>query len=178
MIFKKLALVAALGLVVTAAQAETFNYSYNLGNGSVVTGSFDGTASGNLVTNLSNISAAIDGVAFNNSGNLFGSSYNSSAGGWVSGGAVASFSGLENNFLFINSDYPNNYNYSNYFYSITYYSQAYAYNANSGQSGGGSFNASQWALTSAVPEPETYAMMLGGLAMLAALARRRKAAQA
>ena len=80
------ALVAAF---VGSAQAESFLYSFQVNNLSV-TGSFDGAVNGDLVTNLSNITAAIDGIAF--SGFLYGVHYE----GWdavpVSGGAVASFS--------------------------------------------------------------------------------------
>ena len=40
-----------------------------------------------------------------------------------------------------------------------------------------SYSAGRWNLTavSAVPEPATYAMLLGGLALVGALARRRNA---
>ena len=61
-------LLTALGSV---AQATTYNYSYTFTRWDndtpvVVHGSFDGTASGsNLVTNLSNITASIDGLDFN-----------------------------------------------------------------------------------------------------------------
>lgn len=164
------------------AQAEIFNYSYTFGNGSVVSGSFDGTASGNLVTGLSNITAAIDNVAYNDSGSLFGSSLDFNTYSWVSGGAVASFDGTQNNFLFIDVDYPNNYSWSNYFYSNSFFgltannANTYQYGSEYGSYYGATPYLSRWTLTPAapVPEPETYVMLLAGLGLLRFTARRRK----
>jgi hypothetical protein len=46
-----------------AAQANTYIYSYNfLDNGPTVTRQFDGTPTGDLVTNISNVSLFVDGL--------------------------------------------------------------------------------------------------------------------
>lgn len=50
-----------------AAQATIFNYSFTFTGGTTVTGSFDGSESGGLVTGLSNISLLVNGAAMHGS---------------------------------------------------------------------------------------------------------------
>ena len=96
-----------------SANGATFNFSYDFWNGSAVTGTFDGTRNNNLVEGLSNISMYFDGVAFD--GPLFAQGWNGSD--WVAGTAVASFDGLANDFLFIDSNYPTDtLNWTNHFF--------------------------------------------------------------
>jgi hypothetical protein len=163
------------------ANAATFQYSYDFDNGDVVSGMFDGTANGNLVTELSNISASYNGVAFNGSGSLFAASYDYDLQWWTVGNAYASFDGTNNNFMLIDSNYPVDTNFTNYIYSLAAYGESWTwfYNPHRLISGNDSSNNfSQWHLAevSPVPEPETLAMMLLGLPMIAWTVRRKKSA--
>jgi hypothetical protein len=175
---------ATVLLVATAAHATVFNYSYQYNNGTLVTGSFSGSAAGDLVTGLSNISVIVDGIAFNGSGSLFGSHYDGTLG-WQSGGAVASFSGTHNNFYFADADYPNDFTATNYTFAvpnflpsdltattqISYVGIGTIYDPN------GTYYAQNWTLNvardGAVPEPGSLPLLLGGLGVLGALVRRR-----
>jgi hypothetical protein len=171
---KIIGLFALVSLLASSAQASLFNYSFTGDNGSVVTGSFNGTANGNLITGLSDITASLNGNAYNGSGNLFGSSWGSS--NWVSGGAVASFNGLQNNFLFIDADYPNNYNWSNYFYSVSGVHESFAYQSSSNYNYNytqGNTSTANWHVTATnVPEPSS--VILFGLGLMALVRFRRK----
>ncbi len=171
---KIIGLFALVSLLASSAHAAMFNYSFTGDNGGVVTGTFNGTANGNLITNLSNITANLNGNAFNGSGNLFGSSYDANSWtSWTSGGAVASFDGLQNNFLFIDVDYPNNQNWSNYFYSVSNVYQSYAYLSSPYSYAHGNSTTANWQVTATnVPEPSS--VILFGLGLMALVRFRRK----
>ena len=166
---RSVAVLTALAAASVAHAASTFNYSYTFGSGDVVTGSFTGNASGNLVTNLSNITAFIDGTPLNGSGSLFNALY---TGGWTADAGVASFDGTQNDFLFIDSHYPIDYNYSNYFYSI---SSVNTFAVAGGHYDGEILNTGNWKLTSAVPETGNVALMLAGLGLVGMSLRRQAA---
>ncbi|MDP3538824.1 MAG: PEP-CTERM sorting domain-containing protein [Azonexus sp.] len=186
---KKVILAAVVALNASIVNADSFIYSYTFFNGPVLSGSFEGTAQNNLVTNLSNITASSNGSPFVGSGNLYGWRHDPTNihSTLVLGGAVASFDGTQNNFLFMNSDnvddvfccttgkllpYVGSYSVggSTWFdqrESGSYYTST---NLLNGQS------LSLWSLRQviAVPEPETYAMFLAGLGLMGGIARRRK----
>ncbi|MGV7206784.1 PEP-CTERM sorting domain-containing protein [Oxalobacteraceae bacterium A2-2] len=166
--FSKAAVACALTAASFAANAVSYTFSYTVnafsGQTASVTGSFDADAAVNgLVQNLTNIKASIDGVA------LDGGSYLdnfASIGG--AGQAVASVDGSANNFMFS----------SVRGYSVSYYAVGNSATAgiNDGiNSYGGNVANGSWTLSAApVPEPATYAMLMGGMGLLAGLARRRK----
>lgn len=161
------AAVAGALLAATTAHATSYDFSYHFLNGELVSGSFDGTANGNLVDHVSNVAFSINGVAV--TGPI--ASVNSA----FSGSAVFSFNGLANDFLLFDSSF-NNALLSGPFdgapatnvinYSTTH--GAYAEGP-----GVVPYSANRWSLTTAVPEPATYGMLLGGLALVGAVARRR-----
>jgi hypothetical protein len=149
----------------TAAQAQLFDYSYTFQSGGVASGSFNGDASGNLITNLSNISASYNGIPLTGSGSLFNAHYDSSIPSIVSGGAVVSFDGLANNFFFMDVDYPSNPSLSAGFYMVNFSSEALIYNASPYINiYDPVYNVANWSVTAdGAPVPEPGTMMLLGL---------------
>src|SRR4051812_34172503 len=110
---------SVLVLVALAAGAAVnatplFNYSYTFADGHVLSGSFRGTANGDLVTGLTAITAALDGASFPAS---FGEHWDQ--GFAVPGGAQASFSGNSNNIMFVDQEYANTHTYIAYFRYIS-----------------------------------------------------------
>jgi hypothetical protein len=168
-----LAFVLAAG---TAAQAATFNFSYTFDDGNKVTGSFDGTANGNLVTDLSHIFVSLNGNAFPGSGSLGAYSFDTATSNWEEH-AVVSFDGLHSNFGF-SDGHPSTsgeiFLLIPYDTSSTEFAQLLHGGSESSDFGIPTV-AAHWQLT-AVPEPETYAMLLAGLGLVGFAARRRKQA--
>lgn len=171
----KATVLGVVALAPVAANATPFDFSETFEGGVLLTGSFDGTLNGNLITNLSHISVLVNGVAFVGSGSLFASHYD---GGWVSGGGVASLDGTQNNFLFVDVDLPNNFDYTNFFYSIPGFTDAFV-------NPGGvviadpaptNFTAHvhEQAQAAAVPEPAAWMLMLGGFGFVGASLRQRR----
>lgn len=160
-----------------AAQATTFNFSYSFTDGNKVTGSFDGTANGNLVTGLSHISVSLNGNAFSGSGSLSAYSFDIQKSEWTEN-AVVSFDGLHSNFGF-SDGHPNDkgdiFLLIPYDKSTTEVAQLILAGGGDSTDFGGDIVAANWTVT-AVPEPETYAMLLAGLGLVGFAARRRKQA--
>jgi hypothetical protein len=172
----KLATLAATTLVLAVASVhgDTFDYSYTSYSNVVVTGQFDGIASGNLINDISNVSLDYDGT-------LFGPSVISAAGyqivtGYTVGTAVVSFDGTQNDFAFSNfvgglTTLPNFASLTNFPGSINFVE------GSNGQSFEDYQINSSWSVTDvstrSVPDGGAMIGMLGGaLASLAALRRR------
>lgn len=182
--------VFALALFSAAAHATTFTFSYTFNSAAwfelqpqtVITGTFTGTASGNLINDLGNISVFENGVAFAGNGNLFSSYVNSDGTVQLFAGA-ASFDGMHNNFNFTdgqNNDFfmgPDPYEgglYAAYF--LMHPRSLYAIDVTSASIHGPTPD--NWTITAldvdnAVPEPGTIALLASGLALLAMRTRRR-----
>jgi hypothetical protein len=195
-VIKKLIQAAALLAVCGgAANASTYDFSYTFTNNNVpaplVTGSFDGTLNGNLLTNISDVSVSVNGVAFN--GTLYLGSWDPSAGtagavNFAANTAVASTNGALNNFVIADTNDPSLATFTNLFYYVSgttpdlVGSQEVSLQNVSGPSGfdndavGG---VGTWSLTPApVPLPAALPLLVSGLGLLAAAKRRRREAAA
>jgi hypothetical protein len=179
-----LALLVATSLGSRADAATLFDFSYSFHNdtgaltGDTITGSFLGTPSGNDVTDISNVTASFDGTALTGPLNVY--SYTpaypncQTANCYTLGGATASFNGLDNNFVFIDSlpDASNHITtFTNYFYIVQPWSNpgpgsltiATQFSSPTAlvENYNGDYFASSFTL-SAVPEPTTWALFILG----------------
>ncbi len=184
--FKIVALSTMLALSSFAAHADVYDFSYsfdniNTGNGNpvVVTGSLSGNLVGNLIQNISNIQVAINGTAFN--GPLIAEAFNNTTSNWdTTITPVVSTDATLNNFIFADADAANNPAAVTNLLSFAN-GNVFAINSNTTDAnlnpiqGYEAAVATKWSLTAAVPEPETYAMLMAGLALVSAVARRRQA---
>lgn len=192
---KLVGIISALQISNVAQADMTYNYSYLFDSGDIATGSFTGIANGNLITNLSNITANLDGIAFNKdaSGSLYGFSYVTDINGnlvvldtsgilngkttWVNGAAIASFDGTQNNFLFVDSTQPDSGNFTNFFAignSLGNYRSVV--NA-AGITGNEPFNPAHWKVTEAastVPVPAAVWLFTSALMGWLAVNKRRQ----
>lgn len=172
--FAKFFITVSVAIAAASAYADTFDYSFSV-NGTLITGSFEGVAAGNLLTNLSHVSARVNGLAILGSGSL--SPIGQSRYGLAPG--VASFDGKENNFMFISPEgsphgLTAGIEYVGSLTDVNIVAQPASY-AHTGLLDASEIASSPtgWSVT-AVPEPETYALMLAGLGLIGAVTRRRK----
>lgn len=192
---KKLLITAAICAVMTTGVAsanapeQDFAFSYTFSSGDIINGTFLGNfdATGTNVVNITNVNASLDGVQFLNDAaisSLDVTAWNTSTGTWDNTIApVVSTNASLNNFAFGDTNVASNPSgVSNYFYFINdpnQGQQVFAVNTNNLDSNGNAQSAydspatvANWTLT-AVPLPTSLPMMISGLAMLGAAARRR-----
>lgn len=193
-IFKLFGIISALQISNLAQADTTYNYSYLFDSGDIASGSFTGTANGNLITNLSNITANLDGIAFNKdaSGSLYGFSYVTDINGnlvvlntpgildgkttWINGAAIASFDGSQNNFLFVDSAQPDSGTFTNFF-AIGNAFGDYRSIINAGILVNEPFNPARWTVTEAastVPLPAAVWLFTSALMGWLAAHKRRQ----
>jgi hypothetical protein len=176
-----------------AAHASAYDFSYTFTNNStltppIVTGSFDGTLSGNLLTNITDVSVAVNGAAFN--GQLFIGSWDSSAGtvNFAANTAVVSTNGALNNFVIADTHDPSLSTFTNLFYYVSgttpdslgsqevSLQNVFGPSAFDNDALGG---VGTWSLTPApVPLPAALPLLASGLGLIAAAKRRRREAAA
>lgn len=181
---KKLSVAALLALSAAPAAAAPFiftqtivdAYDYVLDDASpaAISGSFDGDANGNLITNITNVTLSIGGVAVTDP--IFVRSYTGNS--FEPTGATLSFDGTANNLLFITSDFPTDQSFDTYYYSISLVGYDYVYWRDRWSGAAGHTNGVSSLQISAadVDVPEPAMLGLFGLAALGLGLRRRKAA--
>ncbi len=197
MSIKPITIFAALALGVAApAAAADFTFGYTSNTGTVFTGSFSGNRSGNLVTDITDISVAIDGTSFDGTVDAYGyTGYNGPGGpnltapaNFVLNAATLSFDPLLNNFLFLNRP-PAIGQDDDVFYIIPWANGPGNQVATQAALNGvvlnffnGAYVPANWSLSEVVvpgpggiPEPATWAMLLSGFGLVGVMARRRTA---
>lgn len=185
---KPLLLAGALLCATTGAQAQAGSFvlttqydtgyvfpASNVPVPVVLTGTFNGTRNGNVITNLTNVSLFLNGVAFKGNGNLFVAQLNTDTFDVEKGGQL-SFDGKASNAYFSDTDLTGGtFNYSNYAYSITGFGEN-AYSSTTslfGVNKGIRTSIQDVTVAAAVPEPTTWAMMALGFGLVGAGLRSR-----
>jgi hypothetical protein len=118
-VIKNLLIAVALFATLSGvAQADSvFDFSYTFTDGLVLTGSLEGTQSGQFVTNISNVSVTLAGTTF--SGTLLGGTFDQTTNAFDFNKApVVSFNGAQNNFVFSDANDTTLSSASNYFYFV------------------------------------------------------------
>ena len=170
-------------LTAPAAQAATFGFSetFDFGVGEdgfsaplTVTGTFDGTANGDRITNLSNFTLFFNGVAVGAT-SLFATAFDGAAA--YNTDAVLSISGRQNNLYLTDTGDPATTKPSLYLSSFTALGPSFVDNAGNGSISGynGEETATILRITelATVPEPASIALLGFGVAALLATPRLR-----
>jgi hypothetical protein len=174
--FLKLFIIICVLAISSIVHATSFNYSYTFDDNKIVSGSFTGTASGNLITNLSNITLSYNGIDYMSS--FYSYDFHGKPGG------TASFDGLQNSFNFADSVNPATpTSWTVLFYSlpggtaIQSSNESFAQNIITGESNTSTIGA-KWLVTpqggTPVPTPEPGTIMLMGSGVLGMLGFRRR----
>ena len=121
--------ILTIGLALaTRVSADNFVFSETFSNAFIikVTGSFSGTASGNIISDISNVTVSYWDSQFDTlptetvslgTLNAYGESYTTHT--WSSGSAVVSIDGTANNFLFSAAEIPTTIPYPAFLYSLS-----------------------------------------------------------
>lgn len=174
---KTVAASALLGLSITA-NAGLFEFSYLFQDGTSVTGTLTGDANGQYIENVDNVTVQLNGVEL--ATQLWDVAFVPNGTG-VNGDwwdnridAIVSFDASLNNFLFIDSNYPTDTDFSTYFYMINEngYNNVQVHHT-TGTASANPINGSAWSIAEvSVPEPGTLGLL--GLGLLGVVASRRK----
>ncbi len=191
MIKKLIQAAALLAACSGAAHASTYDFSYTFTDGQALTGSLNGTLSGDFVTNISNVTIDFDGNAYTgtlSSGTFVPPPSGSSAGSYsyAPNAAVVSTNGSLNNFIFADSTDPQAGDVTNFFYFVNGTTptgagtqEVEAGNLNTGNVDFDNPGSGQWSLTPApVPVPAALPLLVSGLGGLLAAAKRRRQSRA
>jgi hypothetical protein len=192
-LIKAAVIAAALGGSAVAS-AATYDFSYTFTDGQQITGSLDGTLSGTSITNISDLQASLNGIAFTGGSDSSGKTslgiygWNATTDAFDSTLAVFSTVGSQNNFE-IADENPTGANQANYFFSFVN-DPAFGSSVGAGNflssdsfSGPNGFQAAAdfpadgtWSVTPApVPLPAALPLLLSGLGLFG-IGRRRRAA--
>ena len=172
------ALLATLASGAANADQATFDFSYTFADGEMVTGSFQGVQTGNLINNVNDISVTFNGVAF--TGPLILAGWDPVNFVWDSTPVVSTVA-ANNNFVFADTDFStvngqNSFNNEFYFTNDSTGPQISAVNLNAITNNAATeYAIGSWTVT-AVPVPTTLPLMVSGLGVLLAAARRRLSA--
>lgn len=173
----KKVLLASLFFASSMAQATVYNFTYTFGTANYeptsVKGSFEGDADGDIIRNLSNVSLTVNGFEVGPNPQIVGYTFDT---------PFASFSGTQNDFVFgvfVDNTYSG--------FGMTYafdvggpkapppYQLTVAYDP-AGRWEAYETTVYAWNVEAAspAPEPQTYAMLLAGMGLIGAIARRRQ----
>lgn len=166
-------------LTALAANATTYGFSYTFDDSNVVTGSMSGTLVGDYLQNISDVHVKLNGTDFSGA-NLSIAAFNTATHDWDNGvGARVSTKAALNEFIIADANVPMDNAVSNYFYFINdpamFGREVFAVNYNTGAFALDNPANASWQLTAVVPEPASVAMLLGGLALIGVVRRRRAA---